>query len=98
MLHSVGNGKYVCEGVLCHAVGAVGRNVGDNDVAVFCCLGVNHVVASGEDSNILKIWQFPYYLSAHHHLVGENDVGIDTVLIHFFFSGAWIYSHVAKFL
>ena len=97
MLHSVGNGENQSECHLCHAVGAVSRNVGHDDALFSGSLDVYDVEASGLDADVFQTGQLAERLGIHLYLIDKDNVGILGPFYFLSVGSAWVYGNIAEF-
>ena len=74
--HAMSDVQNMGEGELCHAVGTVGRYVGDDDALFASRLHVDHIISCGEHADILQHWQLGHHRGCDHDLVGEHGIGL----------------------
>ena len=59
-----------------HAIGTVGRHIGDDDAQPFRLADIDHIVSGGHDTHVLESRQLPQHRTAEHDFIGKYHIGI----------------------
>ncbi len=87
VLHLLGDVQNVGKDHLGNRVGAIGRDVGDDDAMFFGSGGVYNVISGGKHTDVLQFGQCSHVFGSEHGFIGQQDFCTGSAFQYFSGSG-----------